>query len=114
MKRTGPDPVTREQVYRRDLGRCVVCGDAGEQIHHRAARRMGGSSNPAINLPSNLLLVCQGSHGRIESHREDALDRGWLISQHNQTPASQIPCEWHHRTVLLHDDGSVEDVTPSW
>lgn len=45
---------------------------------------MGGTRDPRINDPRNLVALCgsgtTGCHGWIESHRELALAQGWLIA----------------------------------
>lgn len=112
MTRTGPDCFTRQQVRDRDQT-CVICDEQGEQIHHRRPRGLGGTSRPNANSPANLILLCSGCHRLVESLRKEALDRGLLLPQSVEEP-SAAPLVWHGRTVLLHDDGSVEDVTPDW
>ena len=65
------------------------CISVGEHrlysIHHRCPRRMGGSSDVEINVPSNLVTLCgtgtTGCHGWIESHREQATEQGWLLAR---------------------------------
>jgi hypothetical protein len=59
---TGPSRDVRALVMERDNQCCQACG-AGitgrpYSIQHRDARGMGGTSNPAANSPSNLVLVC--------------------------------------------------------
>ncbi|MEW9530728.1 hypothetical protein [Microbispora sp. NPDC049125] len=48
--------------------------------HHRLARRMGGTTNPAINSLANLLLICGhgtvGCHGWVEHHAYGASETG--------------------------------------
>jgi 5-methylcytosine-specific restriction protein A len=48
-------------------------------IHHRRPRRMGGTLDPEINSPANLVLLCRACHSDIESHRQQALTDGWLL-----------------------------------
>lgn len=51
-------------VMERSAGRCEVCGAPGTNTHHRAGRGMGGSKDPRLGLPSNLLrLSGSGSTG---------------------------------------------------
>lgn len=66
---------------------------------------MGGTTRPDANSPANLLLVCEGCHGAIESKRDVARACGWLVRQ-GEDPADVL--------VLLRDgwawldgDGSV-------
>lgn len=68
---------------------------------------MGGSKDPASNLPANILLLCgsgtTGCHGWIESHRAEALDLGLLVYR-SHDPV-QIPVQLRYGTVLLRNDG---------
>lgn len=119
---TGPDANTVEAVLERDAYSCAVCGElvgsrrgVDYSIHHRRPRRMGGTSQPDTNLPSNLLTVCgsgtTGCHGHIESHRADAYDAGWLL--HASDVPSQTPIlHALHGWVFCTDDGRVELVPP--
>ena len=44
---------------------------------------MGGTTDPAVNTPANLAILCgsgtTGCHGEIESRRTDAYADGWLL-----------------------------------
>lgn len=87
----------REAVYARCGDRCEVGVTAecrlrqgwfdavtGRSLHHRRPRRMGGTRALDIHDPSNLLATCgngtRGCHGWIESHRQVALENGWLLA----------------------------------
>jgi hypothetical protein len=59
----------RDVVIGRDGGLCVACGSRFEEIHHRYRRGMGGSSDPEINSPANLLCLCSIHHRQAESQR---------------------------------------------
>ncbi|MFF4777496.1 hypothetical protein ACFY05_32035 [Microtetraspora fusca] len=60
-------------------------------LHHRSGRRMGGTTNPAINSLANLVISCghgtRGCHGWIEHHGYNdpqggqAVTRGLLVPQ---------------------------------
>jgi hypothetical protein len=110
---TGPDRSTRELVLERDDYRCSVCGDSIvggiRSLHHRRNRGSGGSSDPAINAPSNLLLVCgdgaSGCHGWITANPETAMDLGYSVSLNSSDSPSQVPV--HHRVwgLVYLDDG---------
>ena len=79
---TGPTKTTRRLVLARDRYACVCCGrsvlDQPYSLQHRVARGVGGTSDPAINYPENLLTMLgtgtTGCHGRVES-RSDPDDR---------------------------------------
>ena len=52
---------------------CWHCGsDTDLVIHHRRNRGSGGSKNPEINQPSNLMLICWYWNQAIESHYQSA------------------------------------------
>lgn len=113
-KSTGPDKATRELVAARDGWSCVRCGNSedpwpGWNIHHRLPRGMGGTSNPDINLPSNLLLLCHACHRYIELYRNEADANGWLVERH-MPPAAMRPTavavrHAKHGWVYLDDEG---------
>lgn len=72
---------------------------------------MGGSRDPRINDPRNLVLVCgsgtTGCHHEIESDRELALGTGWLLRSLDDldTPLVTI----YGTRVLLYANGSRKD-----
>jgi hypothetical protein len=107
---TGPDKSTVEQVWRRDRGRCVPCGNKlyGRRgvewsVSHRKLRSQGGD-----NRLSNLMLSCgngtSGCEGMIHAHPQRARDAGWMVSR--ELDPAVIPVEHsRHGHVLLLDDG---------
>lgn len=115
---TGEFPVKVRMVIRRRADyRCEVCAKnlgaasaATAQIHHRRARGMGGSSDPMTRNVTNGLLVCHSCHARIESEREWALDRGFLVKQ-GTSPATVSVRLWNAHPVLLTHDGGYGRVT---
>lgn len=78
---------TRELVRVRDGHNCARCCRSilnyPSSIHHRHPRRMGGSRDPRINDPRNLVRICgtgtTGCHGEVESYRSAAMEAGWLL-----------------------------------
>lgn len=48
---------------------------------------MGGSQLPDTNEIENLIMVCEGCHLHVESHRTWAYDNGFLVRQ-NGVPAA--------------------------
>jgi hypothetical protein len=91
-----------EIVVARDLWSCVGCGmgimglerGIGWSIHHRIPRGMGGTKDPKVSSPANLIVLCgsgtTGCHGDVESYR-DARARGLLLWR-SQDPA-EVPVE---------------------
>lgn len=103
---TGPTEDVLEAVRIRSRGYCELCGDFATQVHHRRPRGLGGTRDPQINLPSNLLHVCLGCHGYIEAHRAEALTNGWLVSRYGGDPAeAPVLIDRDSRWVNLTIDG---------
>ncbi len=102
---------TRLVIYERADECCEKCyGSArGGSVHHRSARRMGGSKDPAKNLPSNLLLLCgsgtTGCHEEIERKAEQHYDDGFLVHSWDDPHLIPIPHRFYGR-VWLADDGT--------
>lgn len=95
-------------VSARAHGRCERCGALGDDIHHRRARGMGGSRDPRLNRPGNLVLLCRGCHDWIESRRSWAYGQGWLIPHDSRINPETVPVHTiAHGRVLLADDGTV-------
>ncbi len=92
---TGPSASVRGDVMARCQGKCERCAESlvAYNIHHRRPRAMGGTNRPETNEHANLAVLCTGCHGLVESHRAEAFEEGWLVSQHSD-PAT-VP-------VLLH------------
>lgn len=89
--KTGPGKTTVNLVLARAAGFCERCGFARlEQIHHRKPRGSGGTSDPAINLPSNLLAICSPCHLTIESDRTVAYQQGWLVHRQHDPAKSPV------------------------
>lgn len=42
---------------------------------------MGGTRDPRVNLPSNLVSLCEPCHAEIESNRTAAKVAGWIVPQ---------------------------------
>jgi hypothetical protein len=95
-------------VKLRDAGICAACGlpiFGNGHIHHRQPRGMGGSGNRR-DTPANMIHVHETCHRTIESHRESAVDRGWIVLRgHN--PAETPILYRLVGPVLLNEDGTV-------
>jgi hypothetical protein len=102
---------TRALVIARAGGVCEVCGEKPTRdgsIHHRRPRGMGGTRNPEINSPTNLMYLCgsgtTGCHGWIESNRNDARVLGYLLRSGDD--ALETPVLLHRkRRVYLEPSG---------
>jgi 5-methylcytosine-specific restriction protein A len=107
-------PAARRVVQARSGMRCEKCATStkyiGGQVHHRLPRGMGGTSEVAINSPSNLLNLCLTCHQWIESIRDEAYLYGWLVRQADN-PA-EVPVQTFEGWFLLLDDGT-RTPTPS-
>ncbi len=113
-RNTGPSRDVVEAVLERDQYSCFICGVGlgprrGQdfQIHHRRARRSGGSQLSDTNLPQNLLTLDPDCHATVERERTAAYEGGWLVRQQGNPLEVEVlrhALEW----VLLKDDGTVE------
>lgn len=115
-----PTSATVGLLYARAGRRCELCGGplsglGGWSKHHRRRKGMGGSRLPWINDVTNLLLLCgsgiTGCHGRVESHRTEAYEVGWLLRD-GEHPA-EVPVLIHARgSVYLTPDGDYQEGSP--
>lgn len=109
-RRTGPSRSVVKKIKARDNERCVCCGSTSDlTMGHRKNRGMGGSSDWAINNPSNLLTQCWRCNALSESDadfRALAVERGWKVLRHKD--ARLVRCWVLFRgPVFLLDDFSV-------
>jgi hypothetical protein len=105
----------RENVLARSGGVCECCGlERYESLHHRTPRGMGGSTDPALNSPANIVAVCghgtAGCHGKIEVSRAVATEYGWLVPR-GQDPGT-APILYRGVWCVLAPGGWVETVAP--
>lgn len=107
VRYTGPAVVVRQAVLGRDLWACSKCAVGQDlQIHHRKPRGMGGTRNPAINSPANLIVLCAGCHAWVERNRRYAFAVGLIVAQADD-PAD-IPVKTWRGLLALADDGTYE------
>lgn len=87
----------RFTVLARAFYKCERCYGGptafGFSVHHRLPRGMGGSKNKNLHLPANLITLCgsgvDGCHGWVESNRDEARAKGFLLYRIDN--ASEIP-----------------------
>lgn len=117
---TGPDRTTRELVAERDDWRCVSCGtpliDQQASMQHRKPRGSGGTSDPAINRPSNLILLCgtatSGCHLAAEQRGTRSRDLGYWVPSW-QDPREVPVMHSTYGRVWLTDSGEVSYSPPT-
>lgn len=121
---TGPTRKVRSLVLDRDDHSCVSCGAVlvgrPYSLQHRVARGMGGSRQPWINSPVNLLVLCGtattpgGCHLLCEQRDPGMHDRGlWLTT--DQDPAEvpvYVRSEWGYERYWLTADGGLSRTSP--
>jgi hypothetical protein len=103
----------RELVQARAQARCERCGRSDAlrwSIHHRKPRGMGGSKDPMMNSPCNLILLCgsgtEGCHGWVEVNRTIGYEEGLLV--HRWDDPEEIPVTLRYGTVFLDAVGGVQ------
>ena len=97
-------------VQGRSQNRCERCGTSSAyrwSLHHRLPRGMGGTRDPELNNPCNVLHLCgsgtEGCHGWVESNRTISYEFGWLVRrgfEPSQVPFTDLDGRWW----LLHGD----------
>lgn len=88
-----------------------MCGAHGDTrpltTHHRINRGMGGSNNPALNQPANLLTLCgsgtTGCHGWVTAHPRQAYELGLAVKRHRDP--TEVPVFTWRGWVFLDDAG---------
>lgn len=115
-RNTGPSRDVKAVVAERDGWACARCGRTidpwpGLQFHHRVRRGMGGSTDPRMNYPSNLVLLDSGCHSEVESRRDQAYKDGWL-AHWSMNPANVPVQHAKHGLCMLNHDGSVTVIEP--
>lgn len=110
---TGPDAKTVALVDGRNCGMCELCnGEVARHTHHRVPRGAGGTSDPRINLPSNLLRLCPACHEYVERNRAEALIAGWLVSRWSDPAQVAVLIQHGSRWTYLGADGRYHDNPP--
>lgn len=56
-----------DEVYKRDKGRCRLCGSANVQLHHIIYRSEDKSK---INDVSNCIMLCTKHHAEVHSNKK--------------------------------------------
>lgn len=113
MTRTGPTREVALLVMSRADGMCLRClRRPGAQIHHRKPRGMGGTVEPAINRPPNLVWLCSNCHAWVESNRLAGYDTGWLVRRADN-PAEKWLIDNFGQMLMLLPSGDVELSPPS-
>ena len=109
-------PATRKLIVLRDHGICQWCGElTGDafNIQHRRARGSGGvgKKNTLTRSPANGVLVhpIGSCHSYIESHPQEALQRGFRVPQ-GQDPRLVPLVDWRGVSLWLLPDGCREEV----
>lgn len=101
-RNTGPDKDTVDLVLKRDGYACVRCGHeirgergVGWSVQHRRPRGSGGSRDPRLNQPANLVILCGSAvtncHGEVEKNRAASRAYGYLVSQHSIADPADVP-----------------------
>jgi hypothetical protein len=80
-------PHRREQVRKREMGRCLRCGGPGANWHHRRSRSV---RDEHTHCACNGVWLCgsgtEGCHGWAHSHPFEAKAAGLIVSRYEATP----------------------------
>jgi 5-methylcytosine-specific restriction protein A len=99
---------SRAAAYEREQGRCGRCGlGRADELQHRLARGMGGTSDPNAHNLSHVGWLCRACHHLVESvDRALGVAEGWVVF-HGQSDPAVVPVCYRGRWAILGDDGSV-------
>ncbi|GHF30654.1 MULTISPECIES: HNH endonuclease [Actinomycetes] len=104
MKAQQISRTVRDIVHTRSGGVCEKCGRRpAVEVHHRTGRQMGGSREPWINQPSNLLDLCDPCHDEVTDTRGNRAfveTCGWLVRRGEEQPADVPVLLWHGLWLL--------------
>ena len=115
-KDTGPSRKARRSLADRSGGFCEfpACWRLAEHDHHRGARGMGGSSNPAVNALSAQLHYCAIHHAYVEANPAEAYANGWKVRRGTKKPGDVLVLTRHSPfPVLLNDEGGYQPADTS-
>ncbi len=101
-------------VIDRDQGTCISCGSRFDEVHHRYRRGMGGSSDPEIHSPTNLVCLCSGCHREAESLRLTVAEPlGLCVPSLAEAYLTPVLVRWLGWAIPL-DRGTWMPVCPPW
>ncbi len=97
---TGVPYRTLRLVLDRAADQCERCGSLSPaDVHHRRARGMGGTRDPEIHSPANLVVLCRDCHTWVEHNRTEATAHGWLVPRRDPRDPADVPVfidpEWY-------------------
>lgn len=75
-----------QEVALRHGGRCLRCGGAGTDFHHRRSRRV---RDEHTHHPCNGIWLCRTCHSWVHRHPALAQDKGWIVSQWVAEPGTK-------------------------
>lgn len=111
-RHTGPTKSALLIVFKRAGDHCefVGCRSLPQHTHHRRPRRLGGTTDPIVNLPANLLRLCVQHHEWIESNRSEATKLGLLLA--GSADPSVVPVVLDGGVFLLDNFGAKTQASP--
>lgn len=104
----------RAKIFERARGWCEVCGcrlrEKGWNAHHRKALGMGGTRR--VVTCADGLAVCgmgntSGCHRLMDTEREWAMERGFVISRNSDLDPLHVPVFVRGEWVFFDADGGI-------
>lgn len=99
-----------EAVRIRERFRCLRCGGAGANWHHRRSKRV---KDEHTHCPCNGVWLCgsgtTGCHGHVHANPFVSRQSGLIVSQHEGQPATvPVVSVVHGGSILLDCDGQFQ------
>lgn len=102
---------TRKQIFERDGGLCVRCGQEATDVHHRLVKGMGGTKKENINYGAdNLVSLCRNCHAYIHAHPRESYRTGFLVASWDDPEGISVVTK--ARTLIFRSDFTVEQSGP--
>lgn len=103
-----PNPIPTKQrkaVTERDRGRCMRCGMAGNEWHHRRGRSVRDTHT---HCTCNGITLCGRCHASVHASPASSRDDGFIVSRHNAEPGT-VPLRTFRGEVLLSCNGAPQN-----
>lgn len=99
-------PLQREQVKRREVGRCFRCGGPAQRghWHHRRSRSVPGQHQ---HCACNGVWLCGTCHEWAHAHPFEAKAEGIIVSRYVEEPGTVV-AQAYYGPILLNCAGSFE------
>lgn len=98
---------SRDLVFARDGYRCVRCGGAASDWHHRRKRSVADEHQHCACVG---IATCRKCHSYIHAHPTESTEKGWIVTQWEKEPW-KMPVKTPKGMVVTTCDGRALSTT---